>query len=90
VKPFVACTFESSRVGLAVYALAVDARPRVDVDVRLAELVASLSLATDLGRGQPLEHTVRQTLIALRLADLLGFGDDDRMAVYYTGLLVSV
>jgi hypothetical protein len=32
--------------------------------VRLAELVAALSLATDLGLGQPQEHIIRQTLIA--------------------------
>ena len=44
-------------------------------DIRLAELVASLSLATDLGRGQPMEHCIRETLIALRLATLLGLDD---------------
>jgi hypothetical protein len=32
--------------------------------VRLAELIASLSLATDLGLGQPQEHVLRQTVIA--------------------------
>ena len=58
--------------------------------VALAELVASLSYATDLGRGQPLEHTIRQTRIALRMADLLGVGADERVATYYGGLLVSV
>lgn len=58
--------------------------------VRLAELVATLSLATDLGLGQPLEHTVRQTKLALRLADEIGVVDDDRVATYYTGLLDSV
>ena len=36
--------------------------------VRLAEMVASLSLATDLGLGQPQEHVLRQTVIATRLA----------------------
>jgi HD domain len=46
--------------------------------------------ATDLGRGQPLEHTIRQTRIALRMADLLGIGGDQRVATYYVGLLVSV
>jgi HD-GYP domain-containing protein (c-di-GMP phosphodiesterase class II)/DNA-binding CsgD family transcriptional regulator len=60
------------------------------VTIRLAELVASLSYATDLGRGQPLEHTIRQTRIALRMADLLGLGEEDREAAYYVGLLVSV
>ena len=33
--------------------------------VRLSELVASLSLATDLGLGLPQEHVLRQTVIAL-------------------------
>jgi HD-GYP domain-containing protein (c-di-GMP phosphodiesterase class II) len=58
--------------------------------IKLAELVASLSLATDLGRGQPMEHSIRKTAIALRLADLLDLGDDDRVATYYVGLLDDV
>jgi hypothetical protein len=61
-----------------------------DGGIRLAELVASLSLATDLGRGQPMEHCIRKTAIGLRLADLLGLGDDDRTATYYIGLLDDV
>jgi hypothetical protein len=36
--------------------------------VRLAELVAALSLGIDLGFGQPMEHVLRQCLIAMRLA----------------------
>jgi hypothetical protein len=39
------------------------------VQVRLAELVAALSLGIDLGFGQPMEHVLRQCLIALRLAE---------------------
>src|SRR5882724_7775865 len=58
--------------------------------VRLAELVASLSLGVDLGFGQPMEHVLRQCLIALRLASQAGLGEQDRMAVYYTALLVNV
>src|SRR5262245_53148922 len=58
--------------------------------VRLAELVAALSLGIDLGFGQPMEHTLRQCLIALRIADELGLDDAERAAVYYTALLVSV
>jgi hypothetical protein len=34
--------------------------------VRLADLVAALSLGVDLGFGQPMEHVLRQCLIALR------------------------
>ncbi|TVZ04430.1 HD domain-containing protein [Trebonia kvetii] len=58
--------------------------------VRLAELVASLSLGIDLGFGQPMEHVLRQCLIALRLADRGALGEEDRAAVYYTALLVNV
>ena len=58
--------------------------------VRLAELVATLSLGTDLGLGQPMEHVIRQTLIALRMGELLGLDDADRKVVYYAGLLAWV
>ena len=58
--------------------------------VRLAELVAALSLGIDLGFGQPMEHVLRQSLIALRLADALGLDEQQRAGVYYTALLVNV
>jgi HD-GYP domain-containing protein (c-di-GMP phosphodiesterase class II) len=58
--------------------------------VRLAELVATISLGTDLGLGQPTEHVIRQTIIALRLADLLDLDDAGREVVYYAGLLAWV
>lgn len=58
--------------------------------VRLAELMASLSLATDLGLGQPLEHELRICLAALELADRLGCGPDERSEVYYVALLAHV
>lgn len=58
--------------------------------MRLAELVGALSLGTDLGLGQPMEHVLRQTLIALRLAERLGLEESDRVVVYYTGLLAWV
>jgi len=61
-----------------------------DPRARLAELVAALSLGVDLGFGQPMEHVLRQCLIALRLAGHAGLGEQDRMAVYYTALLVNV
>jgi HD-GYP domain-containing protein (c-di-GMP phosphodiesterase class II) len=58
--------------------------------VRLAELVAALSLGVDLGFGQPMEHVLRQCLIALRLAERLELQQLERAAVYYTALLVNV
>ena len=60
------------------------------VEVRLAELVATLSLGTDLGLGQPMEHVIRQTLIALRMSELLGLDESERKVVYYSGLLAWV
>src|SRR5579862_1669403 len=67
-------------------------RPGVSerTQVRLAELVAALSLGIDLGFGQPMEHVLRQCLIALRLADRIGLDEDERSVVYYTALLVNV
>ena len=58
--------------------------------VRVAELVATLSLAADLGLGQPMEHCQRQTILALRLADLVGADESELVATYYTGLLRHV
>ena len=58
--------------------------------VRLAELVAALSLGVDLGFGQPMEHVLRQCRIALHLAELSGLDEEQRSVVYYTGLLVNV
>src|SRR5919199_5451761 len=59
-------------------------------EVRLAELVATISLGTDLGLGQPMEHVIRQTLIALRMSEQLGFEESERAVVYYSGLLAWV
>ncbi len=59
-------------------------------EVRLAELMAALSLVVDLGLGQPVEHVLRQTLIALRLGDSLGLSEDERAALYYVALLAWV
>jgi HD-GYP domain-containing protein (c-di-GMP phosphodiesterase class II) len=58
--------------------------------VRLAELVGALSLGVDLGFGQPMEHVLRQCLIALRIADQAGLDEEQRGVVYYTALLVNV
>lgn len=59
-------------------------------DIRLAELVAALSLGIDLGFGQPMEHVLRQCLIALRLAERLELCDEEKVVVYYTALLLTV
>ena len=40
--------------------------------LRRAEVVAALSLATDLGTGQPLESGLRAALVAVRLGEVAG------------------
>ena len=66
------------------------AAARPDDHIRLAELMAALSLATDLGLGQPLEHELGVCLSALELADRLGCSAEERSDVYYVALLVHV
>jgi HD-GYP domain-containing protein (c-di-GMP phosphodiesterase class II) len=51
--------------------------------IRLAELVAAFSLATDLGLGQPMEHVLRSWLIAARVGQRMGLTEDERHALYY-------
>jgi HD-GYP domain-containing protein (c-di-GMP phosphodiesterase class II) len=66
------------------------AAPPSGTRVRLAELIAMISLGTDLGFGQPMEHVMRQSLIALRLAERLGLDESARAVVYYVGLIAWV
>ncbi|WP_165362430.1 HD domain-containing phosphohydrolase [Promicromonospora panici] len=61
-----------------------------DDEVRTAEVVAALSLATDLGTGVPLEHGLHSALIATRLGDILGVDRGTQAQAYYTSLLFYV
>jgi HD-GYP domain-containing protein (c-di-GMP phosphodiesterase class II) len=63
---------------------------RPDDRIRLAELMAALSLATDLGLGQPLEYELGVCLSALELADRLGCTPEECSDVYYVALLAHV
>jgi HD-GYP domain-containing protein (c-di-GMP phosphodiesterase class II) len=58
--------------------------------VRTAEVVATLSLATDLGIGVPLEHGLHSTLIAMRLCRALELDAKTTSQTYYTCLLFYV
>ena len=58
--------------------------------IRVAELMAALSLATDLGLGQPLEHELGVCLAALELAERLDCPAEERSDVFYVALLVHV
>lgn len=54
---------------------------------RLAELTIALSLASDLGTGQPMEHGLRTCWLSLAVADALGLDASTRSCVYYVALL---
>ncbi|MGZ3582763.1 MAG: HD domain-containing phosphohydrolase [Ktedonobacterales bacterium] len=55
--------------------------------LRVAELIGALSLATDLGTGQPMEHALRVCLLAVTLGGELGLDEQERCDVYCVALL---
>ena len=61
-----------------------------DDDLRLADLLAALSVATDLGMGQEPEKAVRSCLVATHLARTMDLPDRDVRDAYYTALLQHV
>jgi putative nucleotidyltransferase with HDIG domain len=58
--------------------------------LRLAELISALSLATDLGMGQPMSQAQRTCLLALAIGRVLAFPERDLADTYYTTLLRCV
>jgi response regulator RpfG family c-di-GMP phosphodiesterase len=58
--------------------------------LRLAELLAAVSLATDLAHDVPLESALRDAVVALGFARLAGLQGDDLRDVYYLALLYHV
>lgn len=61
-----------------------------DSGVRLRELVVALSLATDLGFGQPAEHMLRSARISMRLGGRLGLDADELATLYDVSILTYV
>ena len=57
---------------------------------RRVEVLAGLSVAIDLGLGQPAEHMLRSSVIACGLADRLGLSREQKATVYYTTLLMWI
>ncbi len=55
--------------------------------IRAAEVIGALSLATDLGTGQPLEHALRTAVLAVRLGELAGASTHELVDTYYVALL---
>ena len=55
--------------------------------VRLADLLAAVSVATDLGMGQEPEKAIRACLVATALARRMSIAESEVSDVYYTALL---
>ena len=66
--------------------LSITTSPRRE-QVRLAELMAAVSLATDLGTGQPMAHALRTCFVAAGLAREIGLPVQDVFDTYYVSLL---
>ncbi len=58
--------------------------------VRAAEMIGAMSIATDLGTGQPLEHALRTAILAVRLGELAGLTPRELVDAYYISLLHSI
>ena len=61
--------------------------PEAERPIRAAEVVGALSIATDLGTGQPLEHALRTAVLAVRLGELAGATAQELADTYYVALL---
>lgn len=58
--------------------------------MRLAELLTTVSLASDLAHDVPAESALRDTVLAVQLGRLAGWSDQDLSDVYYLALLYHV
>jgi DNA-binding CsgD family transcriptional regulator len=70
--------------------LAQDAARPAGERLRAAEVIAALSLGTDLGIGVPLEHGLQSALFARRLSDRVGADAETARQAYYLCLLFYV
>jgi HD-GYP domain-containing protein (c-di-GMP phosphodiesterase class II) len=61
-----------------------------EIRPRLVEVVTALSLAADLGLGQPMEHGLRACLISLRLGERLELDARAQDVLYWFSLLATV
>lgn len=59
-------------------------------DVRVVEVLAALSLTTDLASGMPFEKGLRVCLVTDRLAAVLGLSHEQHAAAFHTALLRSI
>ena len=64
-----------------------DAAAREGPTLRIAEIVAALSLAADLGTGQPMGSSLRACALAVRFGEALALAEEELGDVYHLALL---
>jgi HD-GYP domain-containing protein (c-di-GMP phosphodiesterase class II) len=55
--------------------------------VRRGEIVAALSMVTDLTMGQPVEFALKSCLLGMRLGEALRFSGEEQSEIYFQALL---
>ncbi len=63
---------------------------RLHDGIRLAELLAAVSLASDLAHDVPSESALRDTVLAVQFARRLGWAEPELSDVYYLALLYHI
>lgn len=56
--------------------------------IRMAEVLAAFSLATDLGTGKPMGNAIRACYLSMKIADLLHLRPEEQVELYYSFLLM--
>ena len=64
--------------------------PRAEHTLRLAELLAAVSLASDLAHDVPAESALRDALLAVAFARLIGWTEVEASDVFYLALLYHI
>ncbi len=70
-----------------VWAVPERSRRSTEFSLRVGEVVSALSHALDLGTGQPVGHSVRSCLLAMRMAEEIGLSRALRGDLFYATLL---
>lgn len=56
--------------------------------IRMAEVLAAFSLATDLGTGKPMGHAIRACILGMKMASELRLSTAEQAELYYSYLLM--
>ena len=55
--------------------------------LRMSDLISALSFALDLTEGQPMGHSIKTCILAMRMAEILGLSVEQRSDIYYATLV---